>query len=298
MNFSVYSLFSGSSANATLIRAGDDAILIDAGGSLRRIRAAMEAVGCPMDGLRAVFVTHEHSDHIAALPMMAKYRKIPIHIVRGSYFAAGKSLSEIDPALMVLHEPLFEERIGPLTVRSFPTSHDSAFSVGYTVSAGGLRFGLATDTGTVTDGIRSSLSGCDLAVIEANHDPGMLRTGPYPPDLKARIRSDRGHLSNGQSAELAAELVRSGTKALLLAHLSAENNTPQRALDAVVGRLESDGLSATVTVAARCEITPLAVDWQTDGRADGPAGEGSLQSAQTSLPEGGPVGLFAKGLVC
>lgn len=288
MKFSVYSLFSGSSANAVLIRAGADAILIDAGGSLRRIRAALDSVGCPVEAVRAVFITHEHSDHIAALPMIAKYRKIPIHIVRES-LAAGKCLSVIDPALIVAHEPLYEERVGPMVIRSFMTSHDSAVSVGYTVTAGSVRFGLATDTGVITDGIVSAMSGCDLAIIEANHDLKMLRSGPYPPDLKARIRSDRGHLSNKQSADFAVTLARSGTRAILLAHLSAENNTPECALDTVSAKLAGSGLSPRLNVAARCEVTPLAVEWEIpepDVAADMPSVPGGLPAG--ILPEGSP----------
>ncbi len=296
MTFSVYSLFSGSSANATLIRAGADAILIDAGGSLRRIRAALESVGCPIEAVRAIFITHEHSDHIAALPMIAKYHKIPIHMVRGSLMAAERCLSSIDPALITAHPPRFEAQIGPMSVRSFCTSHDSAASVGYTVSVGGLRFGLATDTGVLTDEIVSAMVGCDLALIEANHDPGMLRTGPYPPELKARIRSDRGHLSNSQSADLAAALAESGARAILLAHLSAENNTPAIALKTVSDRLTASGFSPALGVATRCAVTPLAVDWEIPEPHGQSAGNPADPSPAGFL--GRVIGLFPEEASC
>lgn len=253
MTFSVYTLFSGSSANAVLIRAGDDAILIDAGGSMKRVRTALSQIGCPMEQLRAIFVTHEHSDHIAAIPMLAKYHKIPVHVTAGS---AG-SLRDIDPALTIIHPPRYEVTVGPMSVRSFLTSHDSRTSVGYTVDAPGIRFGLATDTGIVTDEIESALMGTNLAIIEANHDPGMLRTGSYPADLKARIRGNRGHLSNDQSAELISKLARSGTGRILLAHLSAENNTPEIARRTVTQRLSDEGLTPWIGVAARQDVTAL-----------------------------------------
>ncbi len=253
MTFSVYTLFSGSSANATLIRTGEDAILIDAGGSMKRIRKALEQIGCPIDQVRAIFVTHEHSDHIAALPMLAKYHKIPIHITAGSAYA----LESIDSAPITVHPPIYSVTVGAMTVRSFPTSHDSRASVGYIVETPGFRFGLATDTGTVTDAIESAMIGVDFAVIEANHDLAMLRSGPYPADLKARIRSNRGHLSNDQSAEFIAKLAKSGTNRFLLAHLSAENNTPDKAQTTVLHRLSDEGLSPWIGVAARGDVTTL-----------------------------------------
>lgn len=253
MTFSVYTLFSGSSANALLIRAGEDAILIDAGGSMKRVRTALEQIGCPTEQIRAIFVTHEHSDHIAALPMLAKYHKIPIHVTA----ASATSLWKVDPTVLITHPPIYEVTVGPMRIRSFPTSHDSSASVGYIVEAPGIRFGLATDTGIVTDEIESALIGVDFAVIEANHDLAMLKAGSYPADLKARIRGSRGHLSNVQSAELIAKLAKSGTNRILLAHLSQENNTPEIALSTVTRRLSEEGFSPWIGVAARQDVTAL-----------------------------------------
>ncbi|MGM9637046.1 MAG: MBL fold metallo-hydrolase [Eubacteriales bacterium] len=255
MSLTVHSLFSGSSANSTLIRSGRTAILIDAGGSMKRIRLALESLGCPVSGLSAIFVTHEHSDHISAIPMLTKHFSIPVHVTVGSSYA----LSKADPACLITHPPRYEVTVGDLTVRSFLTSHDSHMSVGYTVESCGVRFGLATDTGVVTPEIVDALTGCRGALIEANHDVIMLRDGPYPAELKERIRSPYGHLSNQQAAILAARLVRTGTGHLLLGHLSAENNTPERALTAVRSYLADNGLSASVAVAARSEVTELSL---------------------------------------
>lgn len=261
MSLTVHSLFSGSSANATLIRSENTAVLIDAGGSMKRIRLALESLGCSLSDLSAIFVTHEHSDHISAIPMLTKHFSIPVHITTGSSYA----LSGIEPSCLVAHPPRYEVAVGDLRVCSFLTSHDSHMSVGYTVESDGVRFGLATDTGVVTPEIEDALSGCCGVLIEANHDVLMLKNGPYPADLKARIRSSHGHLSNDQAAEFAARLVQRGTEHLLLGHLSAENNTPAQALTAVQNCLACHGLSASVAVAARSEITELVMSDSEDG---------------------------------
>lgn len=255
MSLTVHSLFSGSSANSTLIRSESTAILIDAGGSMKRIRIALESLGCSLSKLSAIFVTHEHSDHISAIPMLTKHFSIPVHVTAGSSYA----LSGIHPSCLVAHPPHYEVAVGDLKIRSFLTSHDSHMSVGYTVESDGIRFGLATDTGVVTPEMEDALSGCRGALIEANHDIMMLKNGPYPADLKARIRSSHGHLSNDQAAEFAARLVQTGTGHLLLGHLSAENNSPGQALTAVRDYLLAHGLRASVTVAARNEVTELSL---------------------------------------
>lgn len=253
MSLTVHSLFSGSCANATLIRSENTAVLIDAGGSMKRIRLALESLGCSLSDLSAIFITHEHSDHISAIPMLTKHFPIPVHVAQGSDYA----LLSVNPSCLTVHPPRYEAAVGDLLVRSFLTSHDSHMSVGYTVESGGVRFGLATDTGVVTHEIEDALIGCRSVLIEANHDVNMLLSGPYPAELKERIAGRFGHLSNQQAAVLAARLVNSGTKHLLLGHLSAENNTPECALNAVQNYLACHGLSASVTVAARSEITEL-----------------------------------------
>ena len=188
-------LYSGSKGNCTYIRAGGDAILIDAGRSLRALTQALEAVGGDMAAVRAVFVTHEHADHTSALEMLAKKYDVP--------------------------------------VASFVTPHDSDMSVGYTITlADGRRLAYATDIGHVTPEIEASLTGAYAVVLESNHDEDMLLSGPYPAWLKSRIASDRGHLSNAACGAFLPRLYAAGTKHVLLAHLSAENNTPSRALEA------------------------------------------------------------------
>lgn len=224
---SLISLYSGSKGNSTLIRFGADAVLIDAGRSLRALSTALVSVGESLENVRAIFITHEHSDHVSALEMLSKKYRIPIYMTADS---AEKYLPTAFYAKNNLHQkpPYFTETVGKMTVSSFPTPHDSEMSVGYTITLpDGRKIGYATDIGQITDEIRAGLFGCFAAVVESNHDLTMLKNGPYPASLKARIRSPRGHLSNGECAAFLTELAASGTRDVLLAHLSAENNTPQ-----------------------------------------------------------------------
>lgn len=230
-NVSLISLYSGSKGNCTYIRAGNDEILIDAGRSLRALSSALGSIGSDITRIKAIFITHEHSDHTSALEMLSKKYRIPVHITETS---AKKVLATTRYAAqnLVCHPPLYEVEVGGLTIRSFPTPHDSDMSVGYTVSMpDGEKIGYATDIGHITNEIRENLIGSSAVVLESNHDTDMLRDGPYPSWLKMRIGSPRGHLSNTDCAAFLPELAASGTRDVLLAHLSAENNTPSAALE-------------------------------------------------------------------
>ena len=239
-------LFSGSSGNSVYISYGEDAILIDAGKSTKCIEQALSEIGEDARKLRAVFVTHEHTDHIAALPVLAKKYGIPVYINA----VCADAMRELPPHA-VLFDGTLDLSVGPFAVRSFFTPHDSAKALGYTVCAAGRKFGVATDMGMLAKSVVNELTGCDAALIETNYDEQMLREGPYTPPLKARIASERGHLSNESGALLAAVLAYTGTKSLLLGHLSAENNTPEKALTAVRAEFDKRGVSALVKVAQR-----------------------------------------------
>ncbi len=247
MQIEAYTLYSGSSGNSFYIRAGDDAILIDGGKSSACLVRSVSAVGGDMSAVRAIFVTHEHRDHVSALDVTARKYRIPVHITEGSLAALGTELC----GCAVAHTPIFSVKVGPFTVKSFPTHHDSACSVGYTVDIDGssVRVGILTDTGFVSNDMKAALSGCTHAVIEANHDVGMLMRGTYPPYLKSRILSDRGHLSNEASASLARELLHGGTRSFILAHISRENNTPPLALRTVGDMLSGEGAPFSLTAA-------------------------------------------------
>ncbi len=255
----IISLYSGSKGNSTLISAGGANILIDAGKSALRLTKALAQVGLTPADIDAIFITHEHSDHISALENLLKKHPIPVHITERS---AQKLISLGLPHVtenIITHTPLFNEQIKGLCVSSFPTPHDSMSSVGYHISfeENGKRreIGFATDIGYVTDEILAGLMGCESVVLEANHDVEMLKNGSYPYDLKKRILGRRGHLCNTDCALLSAKLVESGTKNILLAHISEENNTPELAYDevsAVIGDPEFN-----LAVADQFEVTKL-----------------------------------------
>ncbi|MBQ8696235.1 MAG: MBL fold metallo-hydrolase [Clostridia bacterium] len=244
-NITVTPLFSGSSGNCTYIRGGNTRILIDAGVSARRIRQGLGYVGCTDGDIDALFITHEHRDHIAALPVLMKKCSAPVHMTEESYLGSGLCLS------VCTHETVYTVQVGELTVRSFPLSHDSACCVGYTVEYDGHRVGFMTDTGYVTDEAVCLLCGCEQVVIECNHDRVMLRNGAYPYYLKERIAGRRGHLSNMDCADFCAFLAGRGTRDFYLAHLSRENNEPDIAYSAVMSRLAGTG--------AKVHIAPEAI---------------------------------------
>lgn len=225
----IYSLYSGSTGNAFLIRGESGAILIDAGKSCKKLCEALNSCNTFPDEIRAIFITHEHTDHVGALAVFLKKHPVPVHILEKSAYAL-RNVPSIAPCLR-LHKPLYEETVANMRVTSFPTPHDSAASVGYHIeipleNGKSLRIGYATDIGHVSSTIEKALMGCEAVILESNHDPEMLHTGPYPYPLKQRIASKYGHLSNFDSAALAARLCATGTKSLMLAHLSQENNTP------------------------------------------------------------------------
>ena len=231
----ILSLYSGSTGNAFLIQGPLGAILIDAGKSAKQLCQSLGEAGVSPDAIGAIFVTHEHSDHINALPVFLKKHPLPIHIPQGCVYKLITEAS-VAPHLHP-HPPIYTEEVCGMRVTSFPTPHDSHASVGYRIEVLNakqhpcFRIGYATDIGYVSKEVESGLSGCDAVILESNHDPEMLMNGMYPYALKQRIASRRGHLPNEECALLAARLCGTGTKALMLAHLSQENNTPSLAFD-------------------------------------------------------------------
>ena len=218
-------LFSSSSGNCIYIGSGTSNILIDCGVSAKRISAALANIGLIPEGISAVFVTHEHSDHICGLSAFAVKRGIPIYASEKTA-AALKTNPKLSRADIRIAEE--ENNIGGMKVIPFPTSHDCAGSSGYRINISEEHsFAVCTDTGIITDEIRHKLTGCDLVMIESNHDVTMLRKGAYTPAMKQRILSDHGHLSNGSCALELPALINSGTTRIILGHLSKNNNLPE-----------------------------------------------------------------------
>ena len=255
----IVNLFSGSSGNCTYIKCGGAELLIDAGGSAKRIADGLRLIGTGPENIDAVFVTHEHSDHISALRVLDKKYGIPVYISLKSALAAGV-YSVVDCDRLMYRDGGFSVAVKGALVTGFIVPHDSAYCYGFTVCGDGHRAAVVTDIGRVTDQVADELCGCDVAVIEANHDTDMLKRGSYPPDLKRRILSDTGHLSNGDCGKIACRMAENGLTALMLAHLSEENNEPDRALDTVRAHLCGVRSDVKIVAASRYEITELIND--------------------------------------
>ena len=219
---------SGSSGNCLLVSDGGTRVLIDAGISLRRIEKALGSVGTSLSEIDGVLITHEHSDHISGLEMLGKYWPVPILAPRTVAARILWRYPQLEERLRVIpvEEPF---SLGELEVLAFHSSHDTDESVGYRIQGSGV-YAHLTDTGVVTEQMLSCLRGADTVLLESNHDETMLRFGPYPMQLKKRILSDRGHLSNAACARVARLLAESGTRRIILGHLSKENNTPAKAM--------------------------------------------------------------------
>jgi phosphoribosyl 1,2-cyclic phosphodiesterase len=227
-------LASGSSGNALLVSSGSVTILVDAGVSASRVLAALG------DGrLDAVLVTHEHTDHVSGLPALTRRLSVPVLATTGTHAAIAGRLAAASERVLV--RPGREVELGDLSVVPFATSHDSAEPVGFTIADGRHRIAIATDLGIVGKSVRRHLSTADCVVLEFNHDEQMLVDGPYPWPLKQRIMSNVGHLSNGAAARELESFADAPVSAVVLAHLSRENNEPGLARDAASAALERVG---------------------------------------------------------
>lgn len=253
-------LASGSSGNCAAVSDGRTHILIDAGISARRITAGLRALELDPRSVHGVLITHEHSDHIAGLPVLCRQLDLLLYATEPTAAAVCARWPELAERFRVF-DPGEYFAAGTLTAGSFPTSHDCACPVGYTLTDGGAKLAFCTDLGVVTDQVRAGIQGARLLVGEFNHDIELLRTGPYPPALKRRILGDRGHLSNEAGAELALWAAERGARQIMLAHLSAENNRPPLALAAAEGTLKSAGAELGGDVAVSAAPRDRASGW-------------------------------------
>ena len=236
----LHTLSSGSQGNCLLLSDGDTHILVDAGISTRRIKAGLAQLELSMDELDGILITHEHTDHISGLATLIKHHSIPLYASPGTARQLAYRLAGVEPLLRP-REPGCQFEVGQCLVTAFETSHDAAQSMDYRIDGSGS-VGILTDTGYVTDEAAQVLPGVSLLVLESNHDVEWLRSGPYPYSLKARILGDEGHLSNDAAAEFAARMAQCGTRCIILAHLSRENNTPDIARQTAVCGMQMAGI--------------------------------------------------------
>ena len=235
-------LFSGSSGNALYVGTDKTKILIDAGLSGAKITAEMDKIGVSPAELKAILVTHEHADHISGVGVLSRRYHLPVYASLGTWAAMSGKVGAIDAGCRISFETGEDFSIGDLDIRPFPTPHDAADPVGYAVSAAGSRVAIATDIGAVRDGWLREVEGADVLLLEANHDVDTLKASRYPYELKRRILSTRGHLSNDDAGKAAAELAKRGVRVIVLGHLSGENNFPELAYASVACALEEAGL--------------------------------------------------------
>ncbi len=250
MSVWVASLNSGSNGNCYYIGNATDAVLIDAGISCRETEARMARLGLSMRKVRAIFISHEHSDHIRGLAVLSKKYNLPVYITPPTLFHSGL---QIDTVLLRTFKADLSVSIGELSVTPFSKMHDAAEPHSFTITCGDLKVGVFTDLGVVCENLITHFQQCHAAFLEANYDEDMLEQGRYPYHLKRRIRGGRGHLSNKQALALFERYRPNYMSHLFLSHLSKDNNCPDLALNL----FKSCAGNTEVIVASRYEETSL-----------------------------------------
>jgi phosphoribosyl 1,2-cyclic phosphodiesterase len=243
------SLGSGSEGNALLVEVQSGAtttrVLLDCGFSAKEVERRLARLGSGVEGLDAILITHEHSDHIGSALTLARKWSIPLYMSWGTARAVGADEADVDLHVMCGVEAV---AIGDVSVLPYTVPHDAREPLQYVLSDGAGRLGVLTDVGTSTPHISAVLSGCDALVLECNHDVRMLAASRYPQSLKARIGGNHGHLNNEAAAEILASLDRSRMRHLVAAHLSQQNNSPElarAAMASVLGTADTEVVVAS-----------------------------------------------------
>lgn len=245
----IWTLGSGSKGNAVLVECGDTRVLVDAGFGVRTLAARLAAIAIAPASISACLVTHEHTDHTRGAAAAAARWGWTLHASAGTLASAP----ELQAAPVETFDAGATIAIGRADIRSVPVSHDGAEPVGYVVTdrASGARAAIVYDLGTATPAVREAVEEVDVLVLEANHDEGMLRSGPYPPFLQARIACRTGHLSNRAAAALGAGCAHASLNHVVLAHLSEKNNDPAVATATVSRSLARTRFRGTVSTASQ-----------------------------------------------
>jgi len=252
-------LASGSSGNAFLIEANGSAALADAGLSGKQMQERLAKVGFDPAALDGIIVSHGHSDHTKGVGVLSRKYKIPVWMNRGTWKASEQSLGQLHCLEFFETGRIFH--LGAFRIHPFSVPHDCADPVGFRISVGTCRLGIATDLGTVTGLVATVLTDLQVVALESNHDPVMLRDGPYPWELKQRVRGRLGHLSNHDSAYLLERIFSDELQAVILAHMSQINNRAELALgcarESLRGLLDNKG---TIYCASQDEVGPT-IEW-------------------------------------
>lgn len=239
------SLGSGSSGNSCYIGTDREGIVVDAGVRTDKIEEMLEINGIPMSRIKALLLTHDHSDHVRySYNLLRNNRHVSLYCTPRVLNGLLRRHS-ISRRIKEYHTPVFKEipfRIGEFDITAFDVPHDGSDNMGFSIEYHGRRFVLATDLGAVTERARHYMSRANYLVIEANYDSDMLSAGPYPEFLKARIRTTNGHLDNKDTALFLQEIINPELRYIFLCHLSKDNNTPAKAIKAVRDALESKGV--------------------------------------------------------
>ena len=253
-------LFSGSSGNAVYLETEESAVLIDCGMSCRQILDGMRALSLKPERIKGILITHEHSDHIKGAGIVSRKLDAPIYATAGTWAGMDASVGAIEPRNRVVINAGESFFIDDMEVDPFSIPHDANDPVGYRFFTRRCSVAVATDLGYFAQEVCDAITGAQIVLLESNHDPELLKRNPhYPAALKSRILGKKGHLSNDAGADAAVRLAQSGTKHLLLGHLSSENNTPDMAYrtahTALSGAGAAIGHDVTLNVAGRYQAS-------------------------------------------